>query len=108
VRLLGIDTDEKGSPCWSSAKNRISELLLNKEVNLEQGPEDRDLYDRKLRYIFLNNQNINLQLVEEGLAVARFSGKNEKYQIEITAAEKIAREKKIGCKWMNYSNSPNI
>ena len=99
TRLLGIDADERGYPCYKEAKQRIEELILNKEVGLEKDGEDKDQYQRYLRYIFLNGKNINLQLVEEGLAVARFFPKNKKYKEEILAAEIKARKNKIGCKW---------
>lgn len=98
VRLLGIDADERGDPCYKAAKERLEELVLNKEVLLEPDREDKDMYGRYLRYILLDGENINLQLVEEGLAVARFSPGNEKYKQEIVNAEKRAREEKTGCK----------
>jgi len=100
VRLLGIDCDEKGKECFTPAKNRIEELLLGKSVVLESGNEDKDQYDRLLRYIFLNGKNINLQLVEEGFCVARFVGsENSMYKSEIQSAESNAIKNKIGCKW---------
>ena len=99
VRLLGVDTDERGYPCYSAAKNRIEELVLDKEVELVADNEDKDMYERYLRYIFLDGENINLKLVQEGLAVARFSPENTKYKDEILAAEQSARENNIGCKW---------
>ena len=99
VRLLGIDADEKGYPCYSSAKERLEELVLNKEVYLESDKEDQDQYKRYLRYLILDGENINLKLVKEGLAIARFSPENTKYKEEIINAEKEARENKIGCKW---------
>ncbi|HLD37229.1 MAG TPA: thermonuclease family protein, partial [Candidatus Nanoarchaeia archaeon] len=80
-------------------KSRIEELVLNKEVKLEADAEDTDQYGRYLRYIFLDGKNINLQLVQEGLAVARFYPENIKYKQEIIDAEKQARENKTGCKW---------
>ena len=106
VRLLGIDADESGYPCYNSAKKRIEELVLNKQVRLEEDGEDKDQYKRYLRYIFLDNKNINLQLVEEGLAVARFSPQNTKYKQEILNAEKQARENGIGCKWGGPESPP--
>ncbi|MFH1359259.1 MAG: thermonuclease family protein [archaeon] len=104
VRLLGMDTDERGEPCYSEAKKRLEELVLNKEVNLEKDGEDRDQYDRRLRWIFIEidarSINVDLLLVEEGLAIARFYD-NKKYKEEIIKAEQEARENKIGCKWKN-------
>ena len=99
VRLLGIDTDEKGYDCYDAAKKRIEELVLGKEIRLEEDASDKDQYGRYLRYIFLDNYNINLQMVQDGLAVARFSPENIKYKQEILEAEKYARDNKIGCKW---------
>lgn len=102
IRLLGIDTDERGEPCYKEAKERLSELVLNKEVEMEKELIDKDQYDRALRYIFIMNNsievNINLKLVEEGLAIARFY-EDRKYKDEILEAENRARENKIGCKW---------
>jgi len=99
VRLLGMDADERGYPCYDEAKERLEELILNKEIRLEKDQTDKDQYQRYLRYIFLNNENINLKLVEEGLAVARFYPEDVKYKNEIIKAEEYARKNKLGCKW---------
>lgn len=99
IRLLGIDADERGQPCWTPAKERLEELILNKEVLLESDSTDKDQYDRLLRYVFLDGQNINLQIVSEGLAIARFYQENEKYKDGIVAAESEAIASQIGCKW---------
>lgn len=98
VRLLGIDADERGYPCYKAAKERLEDLVLNREVVLEADIEDKDQYNRYLRYIFLEDENINKKLVEEGLAIARFY-ENVKYKEDIVAAEKTARETGAGCKW---------
>ena len=100
VRLLGIDADERGYDCYKEAKERLEELILNKEVRLEKDRRDKDRYDRYLRYIFIEEENINLKLVEEGLAIARFY-EDKKYKKEILDAEKKARVNKKGCKWVN-------
>ncbi len=99
IRVLGIDADERGYPCYDAAKTGLEELILNKEVKLEKGGEDLDQYCRYLRYVFFGDKDISLELVKEGLAVARFSPEDVKYREEITLAEKAAKENKIGCKW---------
>ncbi|MBI3631383.1 MAG: thermonuclease family protein [Candidatus Staskawiczbacteria bacterium] len=99
VRLLDIDADEKGLPCYQDAKTRLEELVLNKKIWLEKDKTDVDQYKRCLRYVFLDKQNIDLQLVKEGLAIARFYEPDIKYKNEITLAEKTAINAKIGCKW---------
>lgn len=107
IRLLGIDADEKGYPCYQEAKKRLEQLILNKEVELEKDTEDKDQYGRYLRYIILNGKNINIQLVKEGLAISRFSSNNKKYKDEIISAEKYAIENKIGCKWSKKKENYN-
>ena len=99
IRFLGIDCDEKGRECYDDAKNRIDELLLNNRVTLEKENEDKDRYGRSLRYIFLNNENINLKMVKEGYCVARFENQDSKYKTDIQEAERYAISNKIGCKW---------
>jgi micrococcal nuclease len=99
VRLLGMDADEKGYPCYEAAKNRLEELVLGKSVKLESDGSDKDQYGRLLRYIFVGNENVDEKLVAEGLAVARFYPENQKYKAEIGAAEAEAMKNKTGCKW---------
>ena len=108
IRLLGIDADESGSDCYQEAKKRLEELVLNQEVRLEKDVSDVDQYNRCLRYIFLPaeasaeaglDENINLKLVKEGLAIARFYQPDVKYQEEIAQAEEEAISQEIGCKW---------
>lgn len=98
VRLLGIDCDEKGKKCYKAANLRIEELALGKKAVFEYEGEDKDQYGRKLRYIIIDGKNINLQMVEEGLCVARFY-QDSIYKKEIQNAESNAIENKIGCKW---------
>lgn len=102
VRLLGIDADEKGYPCYDAARLRLEELVLEKTVLLETDAGNLDQYGRQLRYVFLNGENINERLVAEGLAIARFYPENQKYKAEIVAAETEAIKNKTGCKWQNY------
>ena len=99
VRLLGIDADEPGYPCYAAAKKRLEELVLGKTALLERDNENLDQYSRKLRYIFLGDKNINTQMAAEGMAIARFYPENQKYKNEIVAAEAQALKNKSGCKW---------
>ena len=99
VRLLGMDADEKGYTCYDPAKTRLETLVLGKQVVLERDVTDLDQYGRCLRYIFINGSNVDVQLVKEGLAVARFYEPDVKYRVEITQAEKQAQVGNIGCKW---------
>lgn len=99
VRLIGIEADEKDYPCFEEAKGRLEDLILNKTVRLEQDVSDVDLYGRCLRYVFLDGENINIQMVAAGMAVARFYEPDTAYKHEIIDAEQQAKENDLGCKW---------
>lgn len=103
VRLLGIDADEAGYPFYEAAKKRLEELVLNKTVRLEKDQTDIDQYKRYLRYVFVDDINVCLELVKEGLAIARFYEPDVKYKNEIIFAEKEAIGKKVG-KWSTSAN----
>ena len=96
VRLIGINTPEMGQPYSSEAKNKLKELIEGKEVKLEKDITDKDRYDRLLRYIWLGDVLINLEMVRLGYANSYTYPPDVKYQDQIVAAEREAREKKIG------------
>lgn len=98
IRLLGFDCDERGKSCYGGAKERIEELILGKSVILESENEDKDIYGRSLRYVFLEGENIDELMVREGYCVARFP-EDSKYKQKIVEAEEFAILNKVGCKW---------
>ena len=80
IRLLGINTPERGELYYEEAKEFLEQEILNKTVNLKYGKEMYDKYQRVLAYIFLDNTNINLKIIENGLANIYFpSGKDQYY-----------------------------
>lgn len=80
VRLLGINSPEKGEKYYDEAKELLESLILNKTVKLEFGKDKYDRYERILAYVFLNRENINKKLVEVGFANFYFpSGKDIYY-----------------------------
>jgi len=103
IRLLGIDSDEKGYPCYEPAKLYLEKLILGKKVKLEKDGADVDKYGRCLRYIFVGQKNVDLEMVKKGLAVARFYGSGGVYEDKIEEAEKKAIDNKVGCKWSGRS-----
>src|SRR3989338_1581738 len=80
IRLLGINTPERGELYYNEAKEFLESKVLNKTVRLEFGKERFDLYKRTLAYVFLEEENINLGIVENGFANYYFpSGKDIYY-----------------------------
>lgn len=98
VRLLGINTPERGEIYYSEAKEFLEELILNKTIKLEFGKEKYDLYKRILAYVFFKGENVNLKLVEEGFANFYFpSGKDSYYDSFKEAWEKCVENNKNLC-----------
>ena len=68
VRLLGIDTPERGEPFAGKATNRLKELVGSGVVQIASC-EERDRYGRLLSVVYSEGVNVNLALVEEGMAL---------------------------------------
>lgn len=66
VRLVGIDCPERGQPFSARARRFTSELVLGRDVRIEE--DGRDRYDRILGRVFVGPRDVNRALVEEGLA----------------------------------------
>lgn len=99
VRLLAIDADEKGEPCYDEAKNRLTELVLGKKVTLETDSRKVDQYGRLLRFVEVEDMNVNLVLLKEGVVAARFFAGDDFNKSPYVEAENFAKENGIGCKW---------
>ncbi|TLP93295.1 thermonuclease family protein [Nesterenkonia salmonea] len=76
VRLLGMDTPERGECHFDTATERMSELVLNETVTLTRDGDDADHYGRILRYIDVDGTDAGLTLIEEGLAVSRYDSRD--------------------------------
>ncbi len=102
VRYIGIDTPETVDPrkpvqCFGvEASKKNKELVEGKMVRLEKDITDRDRYKRLPRYIWLGDTLINQTLVEQGFATSYSYPPDIKYQDKFVAAEKKAREDKLG------------
>lgn len=96
VRLIGVNAPEKGSRFYYEAKKFLEEKVLNKVVRLEFEDRERDVYGRKLAYIFVQNKNVNVELVRRGLAYVFNLDKVLKYRKEFVEAEEYARNNELG------------
>ena len=65
IRLIGINTPEKQMPFFQEAKNYLTTLIQNKSVQIESYGTDK--YSRTLAHIFLDDKNINTQILQQGL-----------------------------------------
>jgi len=90
VRLLGIDTPERGQKYWLDAKALLEGKVLNTTVRLEKDVEDKDKYGRLLRWIFAGDELVNLDLVRGGYARTLFY-EDVRYRDTLLAAEAAAK-----------------
>ena len=103
VRLLGVDTPETVHP-------RLGEQLFGREasaftrdtaegrdVRLEFDREREDRYGRVLAWVFVDDRNLNVELVRHGFSQAvLISPLRSDYRKALVAAEAAAREQGLG------------
>jgi endonuclease YncB( thermonuclease family) len=66
IRLIGIDTPEKKQAFGQAAKKHLSDMVFNKSVAVEYWKKDR--YGRILGKVYHDNKDINLVMIQSGLA----------------------------------------
>jgi len=96
VRLIGVDTPERGEPHYPEATRYARENLDGERVGLELGVETEDDYGRLLAYVYLpDGEMFNEALVREGYAQVatfppntRYLGRFEEAQEEARGAER--------------------
>lgn len=72
IRLVGIDSPEHGfkkkkdQPFAKQAKTYLYKLLNNKNINIKS--HGIGGYNRILAEVFINNTNINLEMIKSGMA----------------------------------------
>jgi micrococcal nuclease len=73
VRVIGIDTPEPyregdPEPCSREASEAMRELVEDRDVVLVADAEERDRYDRLLRYVEVDGRDAGEGLLRQGLA----------------------------------------
>lgn len=103
VRLLGIDTPETNYKGRSQGKHAEDATAFLKQlisvgdtVRIETDEEERDRYGRVLAYVFKEEVNINIKLVEEGMAAPYQIYPNLKFFNDVRQAAISAREEGNG------------
>jgi len=102
VRLYGIDAPETpkinrqsgqahqpGQPYGEEAQKALKDKIMGKQVKLEI--LDIDKYRRMVGMVWLNERNINLEMVREGYAEAFVEYLKPPYKAEFLKAEQEAR-----------------
>lgn len=97
VRLFGVDTPERGMPCFAKASRGLRQLA-GRKVRVERGPRGMDPVGRRLFYVYtLDGNSIDEILVTAGLA--RAWTRDGQHRGDLTALETRARRAGEGCLW---------
>lgn len=96
VRLLGINTPEKGEPLYEEAAATLRELVQGQEVTLEFDEERKDQYDRTLAYLFKGELFVNGELVRRGLAYCFTWAPNTAHEDDFISLQRDARAARRG------------
>lgn len=107
VRLYGIDATEiehvndntgriskPGQKFAHESQRHLSSLIMRKKVRLDI--LDIDRYRRMVAIIWLGDRNINLEMIQKGMAEAYREYLREPYRNQFIRAEQDAKTKKIG------------
>lgn len=104
IRMIGVDTPESVKPnspvqCFGrEASDFTKKHLSNTTVRLDADPagDNRDRYDRLLRYVYLQDGTLwNQKLIEEGYGFAYLSFQFSK-QADFAASQAKAKDAKLG------------
>ncbi len=92
VRLWGIDAPESRQAFGQKSKQYLSQMVFNKNVRIEY--REKDKYGRILGTVYVDGENVNLKMVQAGLAWHYvYFAPEEK---ALADAEKMARKNNLG------------
>jgi endonuclease YncB( thermonuclease family) len=77
VRVVGIDTPERGVCGFDESSARMAELVEGRTVAIVGTPgQTLDRYRRHLGYVEVEGTDVGAALIEEGHAVARYDSRD--------------------------------
>ena len=88
VRLLAIDTPERGECYYSEAKAALGGMVDGQRVGLERDTNERDSFGRLLRHIYTESGEwVNGAMVAQGYARVSIVGDDTRYAGALEAAQ---------------------
>ena len=100
IRLDAIDAPELGQPFGQASKKALSEKVFGKDVVVI--PKTKDKYGRTVGHILIDGRDVNLEMLEEGMA-----WHYEKYDTNkrLARAAEGAKTARLGL-WSDVSSVP--
>lgn len=102
IRTIGINAPEiahdgSTAECFGEeAKNAAKTLVEGKIVSLLADTEERDVYGRLLRYVFVGTTFMNEELVRHGMARTLPIEPNTRFQSVFQLAQQEAKNRSVG------------
>jgi micrococcal nuclease len=96
VRLIGIDSPEPGEYLYTEAKDFLASLLDGSEVVLIADVSDTDTFGRLLRYVYVGDVFVNLEMVKSGYAIAVEYPPDTAESDVLGAAARVAEAEALG------------
>ncbi len=106
VRLLAIDTPEKGEKYYQEAKELLKKHTDDAVVTLVYANKRRDKYGRLLAYVYVENTFVNKIILEKGLGylyLFKDSDSDHPKTKELLEAQLTAINAKVGLWSLQYS-----
>lgn len=80
IRMVGVNTPERGVEGYICSKRFVQKLCLNKEVSLDiDDSKNTDRYGRYLAVVIVDGKNLNEMLLKEDLAEIMYMPPSEFY-----------------------------
>jgi endonuclease YncB( thermonuclease family) len=78
VRLIGVDTPERGTCGFAAATAAMRRMVEDRRVELVNpaSVQDRDQYDRLLRFVEVDGRDAGYAQIRSGFATARFDSRD--------------------------------
>ena len=97
VRYIGVNTSERGEPCYNEGTAANRYLVEGQTVYLDKDVSDIDRYARLLRYVYVGETMVNADLVRQGVAQAATYPPDVRFAGWFVELEGQARAARIGC-----------
>jgi micrococcal nuclease len=96
VRMIGMDTPERGKPYYAEATAHLKSLIEDKDVVLKRDVSENDRYGRLLRHVYVGEQWVNKTMIEDGYARLVTYPPDVAHVQDFKEAETRARETESG------------
>lgn len=109
IRLLRINTPERGEPGYLQARKALQQLTAHRTLALEFETPDqpkRDRYGRLLAYVIADGVNVNIEMVRLGWSTYWTKYGRSRYEHAFQQAQRTARTARRGLWAQPHNQSP--